>query len=98
MSNPRILNEASIKALLEANGYIVPDHVLVLSGDQHMALTVVMANCLTHGALDALGLDQITTELMGHYNGHWEYEEGKLKRLTLTDYRIAPNVPFQTTY
>lgn len=94
MGNPMTINEAGIKALLEANGYEVPDHILTLSGDQHMALTVVMANCLTNGALEALGLSQFTMELIGNYNGPWEYEEGKLKRLTLVDYHITPNVPF----
>lgn len=98
MSNPRVLNEAGIKALLEANGYEVPEFILVMDAEEHMALAVVMSNCLTWGAIDAMRLRRVTDVLTDPYVGPWENNVDKSRRLTLLDYNIAPNKPFQTTY
>lgn len=62
-------------------------HTIILSDNDHRALTALLSSGITHGALERLGLGWLQDQMSMQYNGPWEYEAGKEKRKTISDYR-----------
>lgn len=63
-------------------------HTIILSDNDHRALTALLSSGITHGALERLGLSWLQEQMSERYNGPWEYDTDKEKRKTITDYRL----------